>query len=72
MPKPQRRGAKPGRPEKPPDERLAGLIRVRVTAAQRAELQSAADRSGADLSTWLRMRGLEAARREVADVSENG
>ena len=37
------------------------LIQIRVTAEQREKLKEAADRSGLDLSSWMRMVGLKAA-----------
>ena len=37
------------------------LIQIRVTSDQRRVLKEAADRSGLDLSSWLRMVGLKSA-----------
>ena len=37
------------------------LIQIRVTAEQRQKLKEAADHTGLDLSSWLRMVGLKAA-----------
>jgi uncharacterized protein (DUF1778 family) len=37
------------------------LIQIRVTSEQRRTLREAADQSGLDLSSWLRMVGLRAA-----------
>ena len=37
------------------------LIQIRVTAEQRKKLRAAAESTGLDLSSWLRMIGLKAA-----------
>ena len=42
-------------------ERKENLIQIRVTAEQRQKLRAAADSTGLDLSSWLRMVGLKAA-----------
>jgi uncharacterized protein (DUF1778 family) len=47
---------------KPEDERKEFLLRVRVTSAQKDILQSAADKAGLDVSSWLRAVGIERAR----------
>jgi hypothetical protein len=47
---------------KPDEERREDLIKVLVTANERAVLQSAADTAGMTLSTWLRHVGLKTAR----------
>ena len=49
-----------GRPPKPPEERKAAELRIRLTEAQRAELDAAA---GQDTSTWAREVLLRAAKR---------
>lgn len=49
-----------GRPPKPPEERKAAELRIRLTEAQRAELDAAA---GQDTSTWARDVLLRAAKR---------
>lgn len=49
-----------GRPPKPPEERKAAELRIRLTQAQRAELDAAA---GQDTSTWARDVLLRAAKR---------
>jgi uncharacterized protein (DUF1778 family) len=38
------------------------MLRVRITSAERAELQSAADKDQRKLSDWLRVVALRAAR----------
>jgi len=53
--KPQR-----GRPEKPPEERKTAELRIRLTEAQRSELDDAAEQ---DTSTWARDVLLRAAKR---------
>lgn len=52
--------AKTGRPPKGED-RKGDLIRVRVTAEQKATLSAAAERAGLDVSSWLRALGLREA-----------
>jgi hypothetical protein len=52
--------SKMGRPPKAPDERKAAELRIRLTEAQRAELDAAA---GQDTSTWARDVLLRAAKR---------
>jgi hypothetical protein len=49
-----------GRPKLPPDERMDKLLKIRLTAAERAELDRAA---GGDTSTWARELLLRAAKR---------
>ena len=49
-----------GRPPKPPEERKAAELRIRLTEGQRAELDAAA---GQDTSTWAREVLLRAAKR---------
>jgi hypothetical protein len=52
--------AERGRPPKPPEERKAAELRIRLTDGQRAELDAAA---GQDTSTWARDVLLRAAKR---------
>lgn len=47
----------------PPDKKKGEAIQVRCTAAQKAELQAAAERAGVSLSAWLIQLALKAARR---------
>jgi uncharacterized protein (DUF1778 family) len=47
---------------KPQFARQEELIKARVTAAEKLQLQQAAKRAGMDLSSWLRMIALKAAR----------
>ena len=44
------------------DERKELLIRVRVTVEQKRVLTDAAEKSGLDVSSWLRAIGIERAR----------
>ena len=53
--------AKRGAPTKPPEERKSVLVPIRMTADEKAELESAAD---GKLSTWARDVLLKAARRK--------
>ena len=50
------------RPLKEKTDKKSVIVAVRLTTEQRRALQAAADRVGVDLSSWLRMLGLEAAR----------
>lgn len=50
---------KMGRPPKAPEDRRAGVLRIRLTDAERAELDRAAE---GDTSTWARELLLKAAR----------
>ncbi len=45
------------------DRRKEDVIRIRVTADQKAALVAAAERTGLDVSAWLRSLGLRAAGR---------
>jgi hypothetical protein len=51
-----------GRPPKAPRDRKESILRIRLTDAQRAELDAAA---GQDTSTWARDVLLRVARRRV-------
>ena len=51
-----------GRPPVAPEQRRDVLTRVLTTAAEHDELQRAASAAGAPLSTWARLKLLEAAR----------
>ena len=55
-------GPRKSRPRRVKDDE----IRIRVTAEQKAALQSAADREDLELSTWLRQLGLKAAKQPGA------
>ena len=52
------------RPKKAKADRKGKVVQIRVTDEQQRELQQAADRAGADLSTWMRMVALERARQK--------
>lgn len=52
---------KMGRPPKAPDERMTAELRIRLTDAQRAQLDAAA---GEDTSTWARDVLLRASKRK--------
>jgi hypothetical protein len=56
-----------GRPELPTDERKAAELRIRLTAAERAELDRFA---GSNTSTWARDELLRIARRRRAPAVE--
>ncbi|MEX0700987.1 MAG: hypothetical protein WD069_02720 [Planctomycetales bacterium] len=50
-----------GRPHKPPEDRKSAELRIRLTGAERAELDAAAE---GGTSTWARDVLLKAARRK--------
>lgn len=50
----------PGRKPLPPGEGKDGRLQLRVSAADRAELQRKADAAGLPLSQWLIRAGLRA------------
>jgi hypothetical protein len=43
-----------GRPKKPADKVRVNVLRIRLTDAERAQLDSAAQRQGRDTSSWAR------------------
>jgi uncharacterized protein (DUF1778 family) len=45
-------------PRKPADQLKGEVVKVLLTAEQRATLQQAAERSGMSLSTWIRAAAL--------------
>jgi hypothetical protein len=53
-----------GRPPKADDERADERLEVRVTAAEKAEWEAAADRVEVKFAAWIRDRLNEAAKRE--------
>jgi predicted HicB family RNase H-like nuclease len=53
-----------GRPTKPPDERKAAHVIVRVDQTDRAEFEEAAESADLSLSNWIRDRLKAAAKRE--------
>lgn len=74
-----RKAAKPagapkrtGRPVKLDEERKDDIIRVRVTAEQKAAFATAAARAGYDVSTWLRGLGVREAQRSEASGPDGG
>ena len=54
------------RPPKRAKERKDLILHIRVTAEQKRILEQAANRAGADLSTYVRMTALERARAQTA------
>jgi hypothetical protein len=54
------------RPKKPDGESREKLMQVRVQDSEHKLFKSAAIKSGLDLSSWVRERLLQAARRETA------
>jgi uncharacterized protein (DUF1778 family) len=56
------------RPPKRTTEKKESIVHIRINAAQKKEIQTAAEKAGADLSTFMRMAALEAARRGSVKV----
>ena len=56
---------KMGRPPKPPDEVASERIDMRVTPAEKASFEAAAQLSGSGMSEWMRQRLRKAAEREL-------
>ena len=52
-----------GRPPMPDDERKAHMFRIRMTQAERDEIDRAADAQGESASEWARVLLLKSARR---------
>ena len=64
MPKASKKPTKSsGRPRVADDERKDELVRVRVTAEQRALFAAAAAKAGLDVSSWLRALGIREAQK---------
>ncbi len=55
-----------GRPKKNPEERKSGLVQMRVTEAEEALIQRAADLDRRTLSDWVRSTALDQAAKRVA------
>jgi uncharacterized protein (DUF1778 family) len=55
-------------PTKRKTEKKEGLVRVRVTDAQKRAFETAAAKEGMDLSTFARVAMIEKARRAGVDV----
>lgn len=54
----------PGRPPLPEEDRKSKVVRMRVTRAEKEELESAASAERKTLSEWLLHVALRAARRQ--------
>ena len=54
----------PGRPPLPPDQTKPGVFQIRLSNAERAEYQQAAESAGIPLAQWMRDRLSKAAKRE--------
>lgn len=57
---------KRGAPEKPPDERKSSMVMVRLTEAERADCEAAADLDGLKMAAWARKTLASAAKRRNA------
>ena len=55
-----------GRPRKPRDEQKSERLEVRADAAEKRQLEEAADKAGMKLSDWIRDRLRTAAVAELA------
>lgn len=55
----------PGRPPLPPGETKPGVFQIRLSEAERAEFQGAAERAKLPMAQWMRDRLLKAAKREA-------
>ena len=62
--------AKLGRPKKKPDQQKGRYLQVRVTDAEKAGFDRAAELAGIDLSAWVRERLRIIARKELDAVGE--
>jgi hypothetical protein len=60
-----------GRPKKPEEQLRANILRVRLTTAERAELETAANERGLETSTWARAELLRIARDESKRQKKN-
>jgi predicted HicB family RNase H-like nuclease len=56
--------AKPGPKPRPPEDRQASQLQIRINAADKAVLAAAAARSGKTLSAWAKGVLLRAAKRQ--------
>lgn len=54
----------PGRPPLPPDQTKPGVFQFRLSDAERAEYQDAAERAGMALAQWMRDTLSKAAKRQ--------
>lgn len=61
---------KMGRPQKSADKQKSRYLQVRVTDAEKAAFDRAADLAGIDLSAWVRERLRMIARKEVVAAGE--
>jgi len=55
---------KAGRPKKDPADARSEIVLVRMTTAERADCENAAEQVGVRLSEWIRERLAKAAKRE--------
>jgi predicted HicB family RNase H-like nuclease len=55
-----------GRPRKEPAEQLSEIVPVRMTRAEREQIEAAAEKSGVKLSAWIRACLARAAKRAAS------
>jgi hypothetical protein len=58
------------RPTKPKDEARAKMLQVRVQQGEYLTFKEAAEKSGLDVSAWVRERLIQAARKESRGYSK--
>ena len=56
--------AKPGPKPRPPEDRQASQLQIRINVRDKAALAAAADRAGLSLSAWAKQVLLRVARRQ--------
>ena len=61
---------RPGRPKKAAGERKGRYLQVRVDGAEKAAFDAAAALNGLDVSSWVRLRLRESARRELTQAGQ--
>jgi hypothetical protein len=59
---------KVGRPTRDPSGQASKLFPIRLTQAEKAEYDQAAERAGLSVSAWMRDRLAKAAKREARKV----
>jgi len=59
-------GKKRGAPVKPPDERKGHVVQIRLTSAEKADCEQAAQLEGVKMSKWARNTLMRGAQRRIA------
>lgn len=63
-------GKKIGRPPKAPSKRKGHFLQVRLADTEKEAFASAAELAGIDISTWVRERLRQVARRELSESGQ--